>query len=284
MTSATKPTTESPLYRLRLERWSQTPQTRIPDSLHAATMINRVGLATLYPASPEIPNLFHGYMGTHDAPTDSGHDSPSGHVYGWRWDLGRAEAAFYTAVVRRRPTWVSWALLPAVIRLLGEPRTPDELYDLGAISADAYRIAQVLEGAESALSTSELRREAGFPVGKERRAAYLKAVDELETRLLLAKVFSVDDLDMRHALVSVRYPEHGEAAEQMTREEALDHFLATYVPHAVYAAPARLAKHLGLPERELRAGLEQLKATGRVSVVALPFEATPCYVWEGEST
>jgi len=284
MTNITEPTAESTLYRRRLEHWSQTPQTRIPNSLQAATLTNQVGLATLYPASPEIPNLFHAYMGRPDAPTDSGHDSPSGHVYGWRWDLGRAEAAFYTAIVRRRPTWVSWALLPAVIRLLGEPRTPDELYDLGAISPDAYRIARVLESAERALSTGELRREAGFPVGKERRAAYLKAVDELETRMLLAKVFSVDDLDMRHALVSVRYPEHVEAAEQVTREEALDRFLATYLPRAVYAVPARLAKHLGLPEGELRAGLEQLRATGRVSVMALPFEETPCYVWEGELT
>jgi hypothetical protein len=78
----------------------------------------------------------------------------------------------------------------------------------------------------------------------------------------------------------VQYPEHVEAAEQMTREEALDRFLVTYLPTAVYAVPARLAKHLGLSETEVRAGLERLRATGRVGLAMLPFEKTPCYIWE----
>ena len=39
-------------------------------------------------------------------------DSPAGEVYVWRWALGRKEVAFYSAIVRKRPTWVSWTLLP----------------------------------------------------------------------------------------------------------------------------------------------------------------------------
>lgn len=266
----------------RLRSWSQAPETRCRDPQSAAALIDRVGIATLFPASPEIPNLYHAYIGNPDAPTDSGHDSPSGHVYGWRWDLGRAEAAFYTAIVRRRPTWVSWVLLPAVFRLLAESRTSDELFDLGVISDGAYRIARVLDDAEEPLRTSDLRREADFPKGKEHRAAYLKAIDELETRLLLAKVFSTEDLDMRHALVSARYPEHVERAERMTREEALTQLLTTYLPHAAYAVPSRLARHIGIQEGELRAGLELLKDLGFVREMALPSEKTPCYAWEGE--
>ena len=280
MTSLPESRDESPLYRLRLTTWRQTPATRIPDATAAAALIDQVGIATLYPASPEIPTLFHAFTGDPAAQTDSGHSSPSGQVYGWRWDLGRAQAAFYSTIVRRRPTWVSWLLLPAVLRLRAETRAPDELADLGAISPGAYRIAQILESAQGALSTGELRRAAGFPTGKEQRSAYLKAVDELETRLLLAKVFSTDDHDMHHALVTMQYREYSEAAEQMRREDALDRVLSTYLPHAVYAVPDRLAKHLGLTEAELHGALERLRAAGQVRAISLPFEKAQCYVWE----
>ena len=267
----------------RRNNWNQTPETRLTDVAAAAGFIQRVGIATVYPVSPEIPNIYHAYMGDPNAPTDSRHDSPAGLVYTWRWDLGNREAGFYGAIVRRRPTWVSWELLPAVLRLVGDTRTPDELYDLGTISADAYRVAQVLEGGGGALSTRELRDAAHFPTGKEQRAAYLKAVDELDTRLLLAKVFTPDG-EMGHALVSVRHPEALETAERMSREEAVDRFLATYLPHAVYIVPPVLAKHLGVPIDELAEGLERLVTSGRVEAVASAGAKDPSYIWitEGE--
>ncbi len=263
----------------RLARWRQTSETRIPDPDAAARLIARVGVATLYPVSPELPNLFHAYVGDPDRGTDSGWDTPSGEVYAWRWALGRQEAAFYTAIVRGRPTWVYWDLLPAVIRLCGELRMPDELYDVGAISGDAYRVAQALEESGGVLGTGELRKRAGFPTGKEQRAAYLRAVHELDTRLLLAKVFDENDEDMRHALVRERYPRHVAAAEALTREEALDLLLAAYLPHAVYAAPTPLAKVLKIPEAELRAGLERAVAGGTAVAVTLPGNKGLCYVW-----
>ena len=53
-----------------------------------------------------------------------------------------------------------------------------------------------------------MRALAGYPTGKAERAAFLRAVAELDDRLLLAKVFAAEDEDMRHALIHVRYPEH----------------------------------------------------------------------------
>jgi hypothetical protein len=273
---------ETSLQARRREHWCQTPQTRIPDPDAAVRLIERAGIATLFPASPEVPNLFHAYVGDPGAQTSSQWDSPSGRVYGWRWALGRREVAFYSALVRGRPTWISWALFPAMLRLCGELRTPDELYDAGALSGDAYRIAQALDAAGGVLSTGELRRQAAFPTGKSQRAAYLKTVDELDNRLLLAKVFSADDDDMRHALVRARYPEHVAMAEQMARTDAMDAFLTAYLPAAVYAVPAVLAKHLKLPEAELRAGLDRLADAGRVTILARPKQKGMCYLWGDE--
>jgi hypothetical protein len=274
---------DTDLIAVRLRRWGQTPETRIAGPEDASKLVDCVGIATLFPASPEVPNLYHAYMGDPEAATSPQWDSPSGQVYSWRWQLGRKEAAFYAVLVRKRPTWVSWALLPAVLRLRGELRTPDELFDLGAISPNAYRIIQALEAsADGVLSTGDLRREAGFPTGKEQRSAYLKAVEELDTRLLLAKVFSQDSEDMSHALVAVRYEEQLDKAERMTGEEALDCFLRAYLPHAVFAAPAVLAKHLALPEEELRAALDRLVDDGVARQVAVPGYKGTCYAWCGE--
>src|SRR5579883_87333 len=154
----------------RRERWAQTPQTRTPTPEAAIPLIERLGVVTLYPLSPELPDLLHAYVGndTERAVLPSW-DSPMGDVYTWRWTLGRQSAAFYSAFLRGRPTWVSWALLPAVLRLRGELRTPDELYDARVISADAYRIAHVLDEASEPLPTGELRQRAARRVSARHR-------------------------------------------------------------------------------------------------------------------
>jgi hypothetical protein len=244
-------------------------------------MIDRLGLVTLFPASPEVPNLFHAFTGDTEAQVDSGHSSPSGEVYRWRWELGGQSAAFYATIVRNRPTWVSWPLLPEILRLRGELRTADELYDAGEISQGAWRIAEALDAADGALSTGDLRREANFPTGKENRAAYLKALDELDRRLLVAKVFSAGSIDMNHALVATRYPEQAAKAEKMTREDALTRLLQAYLPHAVYVVPTTLAKHLGLPEPELRPALDRFVETWELVGATLNGQRGVCYIWQG---
>jgi len=254
----------------RLMNWRQTLETKLGGVDDAASFIEAAGIVTLYPVSPEIPNLFQAYLGDPEAKTDSSWDSPSGEVYTWRWILGRRGAAFYTAIVRGRPTFVRWNLLPAILALRGELRMPDELFDLGMISPDAYRIAQALEDSGGVLGTGDLRRAAGFPTGKEQRAAYLKAVEELDTGLMLAKVFSPnEDEDMQHALVRERYPDAVAAAERMARDEALEAFLRAYLPLAVYAVPAVLARHLKLPPAEVSRGVEALVEEG----IATNFDA-----------
>jgi hypothetical protein len=264
----------------RLAAWGQTPEKRIGGPDAGRAMIDRLGLVTLFPVSSEFPNLYHAFMGDSDAATDSGHSSPSGEVYTWRWTLGGYQAAFYATIVRNRPTWVSWPLLPAIVRLRGELRSAEELYDAGEISVNALRIGEALEEAGDAMATGDLRRAAGFPTGKEQRAAYLKALDELDRRLLVAKVFSPGSTDMSHALVRVRYPEAASAAERLTREAALAQLLQPYLPAAGYVVPSTLAKHLGLPEPELRSALDRFVASGALAPATLSGQRGQCYLWQ----
>ncbi len=267
----------------RLANWGQTPATRASDPVAALRLIERVGVVTLFPASPEVPNLFHAYLGDPTAAIDSGWGTPSGHVYGWRWELGRRETAFYSTLVRRRPTWIAWPLLPAALRRCGDPRPPAGLHTAGALSANALRVAEALAGADGTLSTGELRAAAGFPTGKAHRAAYLRAVQELLDHLLLAKVFAADpaDLDMRHTLVRSRYPEAVAAAERLSAEEAVDRLLGAYLPAAAYAAPVPLARHLRLRRGALVTGIECLAERGEVTPVPSPEGRETWYAWTG---
>ncbi len=285
----------------RLGAWRQTAERRIVGPDEGAELIGALGLVTLYPVTPEAPNLYHAYVGDPDRPTDSKWDSPSGQVYTWRWALGRREAACYTVVARKRPTWIAWDLLPAILRLLSDPRMPDELLHLGIISPEAHRVAQALEEAGRPLSTSELREAARFPVGKEQRAAYQKALAELDARLLLARVFSPDAraasdpapaegessgegemTGMGHALFSVSYREHVDAAERMTREQALDQLLTRYLPGAIWVATKPLSRALGLPQPELDAALARFQERGQAQPLTLAEIRAPAWLWVGE--
>lgn len=285
----------------RLAAWRQTAGGHIAGPDEGAALISALGLVTLYPVTSEAPNLYHAYVGDPERPTDSKWDSPSGEVYTWRWVLGRREAACYTAVVRKRPTWIAWDLLLAVLRLLSDPRMPDELLHLGVISPEAHRVARALEEAERPLSTTELREAAGFPTGKEQRAAYQKALAELDARLLLTRVFSPDAraasdpapadggasgesemTGMGHTLFSVSYRQHVDAAERLTREQALDQLLARYAPGAVWVAAKPLSRALGLPQPEMEAALARLQERGQARRLTLAEIPGPAWLWLGE--
>jgi hypothetical protein len=274
------------LHALRLERWRQTPQTKIANASDGAALIGELGVVTAFPAWPEVPNLYSAHVGDPDRKTEMEWDSPSGTVYTWRWELGRANTAFYGVIVRRRPTFVAWPLLPSVLRLWGELRTPDELFDLGKLSANAYRIVQALEEAGGTLTTRGLREAAEFPLGSRSRCDYLKAVDELDGRLLLGKVFEEgmgDGDEMAHALVSMRWREHADAADRLTRDEALRTFLCSYLPAAVYVLPTAFARRLKMDESEVRACLERLADDEQVERVTLPGQKGLSYVWRASS-
>ncbi|HEX9039139.1 MAG TPA: hypothetical protein VF808_19315 [Ktedonobacterales bacterium] len=285
----------------RLSAWRQTAERRIAGPDEGAELIETLGLVTLYPVTPETPDLYHAYVGDPDRPTDSKWDSPSGQVYTWRWILGRRESACYTIVVKKRPTWIAWDLLPAVLRLLSDPRMPDELLHLGVISPDAFRVAHALEEAERPLSTSELREAARFPTGKDQRAAYQKALAELDARLLLTRVFSSDAraasdpapaagetagegemVGMGHTLFSVSYRAQVDAAERLTREQALDQALSRYLPGAVWATTRPLSRALGIPQPELDAALSRLELQRKTRPLALKEIAGPAWLWVGE--
>jgi hypothetical protein len=254
------------LEKHRLRNWRQDGNNNIPDPEAAIDFINLVGICPLYKASSEFPNLFQAYVGDANAKGDSGWDTPSGEVYTWRWKIGKTEKAFYAAIVDKKPTWVSWEMLPTCLASVMERRTPDELFDLGLISVNAHKIATVLDEAEGVLSTKELRKQAGFPTGKENRNAYLKAVGELETFLLLAKKMTLgeDSDDMSHALIPIFYRAQTDQALAMSQEDALRDLISNHIKFAAFVNPTVFAKSLKLPKELVMQTMQSLENLKRL--------------------
>ncbi len=170
------------------------------------------------------------------AKVDASWDSPSGHVYTWRWALGKSNAAFYGAFVCRKPTWISWKALPHILGFAMEREPAEKLYADGKLSNDAIRVVRSFEGTNGVQSTKEIRQRAGFPTGKAERACYLKAIEELDSRLMLAKVFGAeaDSDDMNHALVRTKYSDFVDAGLRVSPETALVNFLREYLSQSIF--------------------------------------------------
>ena len=64
--------------------------------------------------------------------------------------------------------------------------------------------------------------------------------------------------------------------------QAYDQLLATYLPQAVYIVPKLLARHLGLPEKDLVAALDRLVSDRQVTSSPLPGYPGVCYLMPGD--
>ncbi|HWD41735.1 MAG TPA: hypothetical protein VG944_23030 [Fimbriimonas sp.] len=232
----------------RLAAWRQDGQRNLPDSASAVQMIDEMGLVTLYGASPEFPSLLLAHVGTPNYIAEASWDSPAGFVYEWRWDLGKTRSAFYSTIVAKKPTWVSWKLLPTVLAAVMNRTPAKELYNSGELSRDAWKVYEALDASDEPLTTKQLRITAGFPTGKENRAAYLKAVEELETYLYLAKVFApASEADeMSHGLVAKLYPEAWKEAYGTDLHAAVEKLVLNHAEHSAYIDGTIFARHLRL--------------------------------------
>ncbi len=262
----------------RSEGWGLDPAHRLAGVDDAPGLIAQAGLVTHYPVSPEFADLFHAWQGP-DAEMESGWDTPTGHLYTWRWELGRHDVAFYGTAVRGKPTWLVWDLLPVLLALRGDTRPPAAQHADGLLSDDAFRVAEALETNGGTLTTPDLRRAAGFETGKDRRAAYLRAVAELDRRLLIGRTFGPpddsDDLDMRQTLIASRYPDAVAEADDLDPDDALRTLLMRYLGAAAFIRPIVFARHLGLDRPAVESALAGLVQDGTVRMVRPPDEKHP---------
>jgi hypothetical protein len=160
------------LARARGERWL--PDPLLATVAEAATFIDRVGFAVLFPAERvTVPSLWEAVAGPDETPFAVGMGQAEERVWAWKDELPRTGAAWYGKFIHKRASLLSPELLSALYPGAGEP-TDHAALDL---PDHAHRIAEAL--LTGPLPTAALRDVVGD------RSRYDRAMAALQRHLLV---------------------------------------------------------------------------------------------------
>ncbi|HEY8806089.1 MAG TPA: crosslink repair DNA glycosylase YcaQ family protein [Candidatus Limnocylindria bacterium] len=185
------------------------------------TLIDAVGFAfafTLRTGDAPIPACFD-----HLSTNDEGRRW--GWMWGWKDELAEEKKLYYGTLLARKPTFVSMKLLPtfyATFGRAGEDNDHEADVRAGRLSDVARRIIEFL-AQNGETQTKRMRAELGI-TSKEGRAAYGKAIDEVQRLMYVARVRAVgegrEDYNYTYDLFLRRYPETARAAERLASADA----------------------------------------------------------------
>lgn len=198
--------------------------------------------------------------------------------WAWRWkdELATARRAYYGKVIRRKPSYVSLAVLPALYALSGNVGEPDDhlqAYREGRLSLLAKTLYEVIL-AEGPVSTWTLRRRF-VPRGAGASSAgagarFHRALDDLQGRFLVAKV--AEEEEWRNGFIWDAFhrwmPDVVEQAGHLTSETAAAAVVERYLGIVGAASDDEITATFGWSPRLVsvaaaRAGLERAHVNGR---------------------
>ena len=148
-----------------------------------------------------------------------------GWMWGWKDELAEEKKLYYGTLLARKPTFVSMKLLPTFYATFGRAGEPDDHLDdvrAGRLSDVARRIIDFLSQ-NGETQTKRMRAELGI-TSKDGRAAYGKAIDEVQRLMYVARVRAVgegrEDYNYTYDLFLRRYPETVKSAERLSSADA----------------------------------------------------------------
>lgn len=192
--------------------------------------------------------------------------------WAWRWkdELATARRAYYGKVIRRKPSYVSLAVLPALYALSGNVGEPDDYlqaYREGRLSLLAKTLYEVIL-ADGPVSTWTLRRRfvprGTGPSSAGAGARFHRALDDLQERFLVAKV--AEEEEWRNGFIWDAFhrwmPDVVEQAGNMTAEAAAAAIVERYIGIVGAASDDEITATFGWSPRLVslaaaRAGLER---------------------------
>ncbi|MGH2376195.1 MAG: AlkZ-related protein [bacterium] len=195
-------------------------------------------------------------------------------MWSWAWEwkdvLATSRRVHYGKVIRRKPSYISLALLPAFYALSGNVGEPDDhlqAYREGRLSALSKAVYEHILAA-GPVSTWTLRRQ--FVPRGQSGGRFHRALDDLQERFLVAKVGEEDE--WRYGFIWDAFhrwmPDVVRAADALTSEAAAAAILRRYVGIMGAAAPSEIEATLGWSPTLARAaaalaGLDRALLEGR---------------------
>lgn len=194
---------------------------RVRNAAQLVQLIDALGFAfafTLRTGDAPIPACFD-----HLSTTDEGRKW--GWMWGWKDELAEQKKLYYGMLLARKPTFVSLAMLPTFYATFGRAGEADDHVEdvrAGRLSDVARRIIDFL-AQNGETQTKRMRAELGI-TSKEGRAAYGKAIDEVQRLMYVARVRAVGEgreaYNYTYDLFVHRYPETVKAAERISSGDA----------------------------------------------------------------
>ncbi len=166
---------------------------------------------------------------------------------GWRDTLPKSRVVFFGKVIAMKPSFISLEYLPCFCACYGVLDYMEE-YQAGRMSCLAKDIYELLLN-ECPIPTKILRRKVGMR-GKQNASRFDRAMVELQTTLLIAKVDAVGGFCMDVWDVMERWmPEAIEEANHIVKHQAMEKILARYLKTVVVSQEQEIARLFGWQKR-----------------------------------
>jgi DNA-binding Lrp family transcriptional regulator len=194
---------------------------RVRNAADLVKLVDALGFAfafTLRTGDAPIPACFD-HLSTNDT------NRKWNWMWGWKDELPEEKKLYYGVLLARKPTFVSMKMLPTFYATFGRAgEADDHEADVrgGRLSDVARRIIEFL-AQNGETQTKRMRAELGI-TSKEGRAAYAKAIDDVQRLMYVARVRAVgefrEDYNYTYDLFVRRYPETVKSAERLTSADA----------------------------------------------------------------
>ncbi len=223
---------------------------RVRTAAACRRFVDHLGFCYAFTSGPGgIPGLFD-VMGTRST------DRMWSWAWTWKDSLVTRRQIYYGRVLRRKPTFIALAYLPAFYALSGNVGEPDDYllaYRAGHLSLLARDLYEQIER-HGPLDTWQLRRR--FVSGGESGGRLHRALQELQERFLIAKVAEVEGRGS-YAYIWDTFtrwmPEVVARAARINSEEAAGLILRGYLRMVGAATPRQVADLFRWPPSLLQA-------------------------------
>ena len=245
--------------RARAHLWRTAPARQIRDERTALRFIRELGFVMLLSVrGSELPSV---------------HDAAGGQWgvwWDWKQTLPERKACFYSHLLRRRGTFISWQWFPAFYAAYAETKTYRQLFRESLLDRTEKQVLDLLD-TRGPLMTRELRL-LYAPPSKEHTRRIKQVLVELQRRFLICAAGGSTEGWSHHRWDLVERwvgPELLLTARGLTREQAREQLVHQFVRSSVATTAADTAWLFGWERGEVQRLLARLIAAGRAETVYL---------------
>lgn len=236
--------------------WRREETACVQTVAHAERFIDEAGFAACLTDSRKPgPSLYIAVCGRRDAvmPRNVQKDPESSHTWRLKDELMRRGRVYYGKLPRGKTMFVAPRMVPYFKTLFGIPRREEK----NRLSRTALAVLRVLRK-EWEMATAELRSDSGV----RDRAAFLKALDELQAAMIVVPTDAVYGPKFSYlwGIAEERFPK--ELSSKVDRSTALREVARCFLNGAGLTIPGELARVTGLSRPDAGLGNRALVKEG----------------------